>query len=80
MVSGPRGRELALKGTNMRDGVPLELLAQLRSLLAVAGRDESAALVGFEALRARYPSAEVGAAVVAVTAEFLGGPPCERRR
>jgi hypothetical protein len=55
----------------MRHETPSDLLTELRRLVALAGRDEQAALVGFHALDAVYDRAVLDTAVRAVTAEYF---------
>jgi hypothetical protein len=56
----------------MTHEIRLDLIAEMRRLLEVAGTDEQAAVSGFHSLLAVHSRAEIGMAVAAVTAEFLG--------
>jgi hypothetical protein len=59
----------------MWHAVSPDLLTELRRLVALAGHDERAALVGFHALDAVYDRAELDVAVRMVTAEYLATSP-----
>lgn len=56
----------------MDEFVSPELIMELRRLLEIAGADERTASAGFDVLTLCYGRAELAAAVLAVTAEFVG--------